>query len=189
MDQRREIEHIKVILYIAVSVDGYIARPNGDVDWLHKFENQQEDYGYTSFFESIDALFIGRKTYEQILTFGDWPYSPKPSWIFSHRKFETINPGISRTSQPPELLLRKFDKEGLKRIWLVGGANLIDYFIQKNLISDYILSIMPIILGRGISLFAEQQFERKLKITATKNYLNGVVQVHYNSINSEVGSS
>jgi dihydrofolate reductase len=176
-----------VILYIAVSLDGYIARLNGDVDWLNDFENGQ-DYGYKSFLESIDALLIGRKTYEQILTFGDWPYSSKPSWVFSHRKFENKNPEISITSQPPESLLSKFEKKGFNQVWLVGGANLLDYFIKKNLISDYILSIMPTILGQGIPLFTEQHIERKLEIAAIKDYPNGVVQVHYKSMNPGIAS-
>jgi dihydrofolate reductase len=141
--------------------------------------NTGQDYGYHSFLESIDVLLMGRKTYEQILTFGDWPYPSKPCWVFSQKKRKSIHSKVSITNLPPEALLENLVKEGLTQSWLVGGANLIHYFRQKNLINEYILSIMPLLLGSGVPLFRDQKFESKLQTTRIKDYPNGVVQIHY----------
>lgn len=164
----------KIILYIATSLDGYIARQNGGIDWL--FSDQE--YGYTDFYKTVDTTLMGRKTYEQLLGFGKFPYIETQNFVFSknrtgHDEYITyINEHISDFMEE----LRAHDG---KDIWLVGGGELINYFHRKQLIDTYILSIHPVLIGRGIPLFYQSYKETRLELTGTKTYSTGLVQVTY----------
>src|SRR5579862_7433304 len=119
---------MKVILYIAVSADGFIADKNGSVSWLEKYGDGTgtEDCGYKKFYESIDALVFGKNTYEQVLTFGPWPYPDKKSYIFADKQTHAANNDIEivvDTDIPT--FLDRMKKLGIKRLWLMGGAQLV----------------------------------------------------------------
>ena len=163
---------MKIILYIATSVDGFIARKNGSVDWLLEFGNSEEDYGYKEFLDSVGTVVLGNTTYKEFKA----PYENKKCFVFSRKnkgKRENItyvNTGVR------EFVETLSDDEN---IWLVGGANIAKEFLKNNLIDEIIVTIIPIMLGEGIPLFYKNNGEHKLKLLDTKSFDSGVVQLHY----------
>lgn len=175
-----------VIYYVAVSLDGYIATPDGSVAWLAPFENASEDYGYTRFYDSVDAVLMGSATYEKTLSFGAWPYEGKPSSVFSAREHSVACPDVVITSKEPADILSTLACSGCRRAWLVGGGMLASSFRQQGLISEYIISIIPVILGGGIPLFAPRGFYDRLNLQESKTYPEGLVQLRYVPVSSSV---
>ncbi|MHC5672119.1 dihydrofolate reductase family protein [Nostoc sp.] len=169
----------KVTLYIAASFDGYIARSDGEIDWLSILDTEGEDYGYTAFYESIDAIVLGSKTYEIGLSFDEWPYPEKKSFVFTQRHLKTDCEDIVFVSDTVNHVLENIQAQGLENIWLVGGGALINSFLQHSLIDEYIISTIPIILGGGIHLFPPSSAEEKLEMINSKQYPSGLLQSHY----------
>ena len=170
-----------VICYIAQSLDGFIATPDGGLDWLPA-PNPAQDYGYQVFLDSVDAILLGRTTYEQVLGFGPWPYSRKTTRIFSHRQTgasPALPPGASWTSQKPDSVLQRLYAEGCKRLWLVGGSQLIASFRKEHLIDEYIITTIPVILGDGVPLFLDTGAREVLCCTGMKKFPDGIVQGTY----------
>jgi len=165
----------KVILYIAISLDGFIAKKDGSVAWLDEFNNSEEDYGYKEFYNSINTVIMGNTTYKQILGFGEFPYKDKNCYVFSKTN-KGKNDYANYVNGNPKELLESFKGEN---IWLVGGANLTNQFLKQNLIDEFIITIIPKILGDGIKLFEEDNKERNLVMKEIKSYKSGIVQVHY----------
>jgi len=170
---------MKVTLYIATSLDGYIARSNGGIDWLSIVETPEEDYGYAAFYESIDAIVLGSKTYELGLSFDQWPYPDKKSFVFTQRDLKCDRDDIVFVSDPVNRALGNIETQGFKNIWLLGGGALINSFLRHSLIDEYIISIIPIILGEGIRLFPPPTPEEKLEFINSKQYPSGLIQIHY----------
>lgn len=170
---------LSVVFYIATSLDGYIATPEGSVEWLSPFEVEGEDYGYGDFFDSIDGLVMGRTTYDQVLGFGDWVYGEKPCWVCTGRSLQPPQPNIIPTAQTPAEVVQTAHSQEVQRLWLVGGAKLADSFRQAGLISEYILSWMPVLLGDGIPLFGAGGPMEALQLVQSQVYDNGVIQTHY----------
>jgi dihydrofolate reductase len=141
------------ILQVATSIDGYIARLDGSIDWLPVPEESGEDYGYTKFFNSIEALVMGSTTYEQVLGFGDWPYPDKFSYILTSRDLSTTRTDVYFVKGGVEEVVEDVKKKGYKRVWLVGGGKVVASFMKRGLVSEYIIGVIPIILGSGISLY------------------------------------
>ena len=171
----------EIIYYVATSLDGYIATPDGGIGWLAPFEATGEDYGYAAFYASVEALLLGSRTYEQFLTFGSWPYPGKPYWVFSQRSLAPAQPEVSVTAGSPREVAAELEARGIRRAWLVGGGQLAAAFRAEALITEYIVSIIPVILGAGIPLSGSAGSEEKLELVEHKNYANGVVHVRYAS--------
>ena len=169
----------EVILYIAASLDGYIAREDGAIDWLSAVDRPDTDYGYAQFYQSIDVAVMGRKTYELALSFGEWPYPGKPSCVFTHRNLTSNRSDLTFTSARPEVVLADLAARGLKRVWLVGGAELVATFQKARLIDEYIVSVIPVILGTGIPLFLSTGVEQGLELVDSQRYPSGLVQMTY----------
>lgn len=169
----------QLIYYVAVSLDGFIAPPEGGVDWLDPYNTVSEDYGFWEFYKTIDALIEGSKTYEQALTFGEWPHPGKPCWVVTGRKFESKQPEVHFTSITPVELVQHLSAQGHKRIWLVGGSQLASSFRAAGLITEYVLSIIPVFLGAGRPLFASSGAIENLRLVESKSYPSGLVQVRY----------
>jgi dihydrofolate reductase len=169
----------EVILYIAASLDGYIARRDGGIDWLASVERPDTDYGYASFYQSIDVALMGRKTYELALSFGDWPYPGKRSIVFTRRDLTSERDDITFTSAQPQAVLAELAARGMKRAWLVGGAELIAAFHKVRLIDEYIVSVIPVILGEGIPLFLPTGVEQGLELVDSQRFPSGLVQTTY----------
>lgn len=146
----------EVVLYIAMSLDGFIAREDGSVDWLNSIEDTPEALArYESFYNSIDTLVMGRATYDQVLGFGTWPYEGKVTHVVSHRGAEPDDPNteVRFTDRSIIDLVRFCKQESKKDLWLVGGASLIDQFEAEGLIDRLRITVVPIRLGSGIPLF------------------------------------
>ena len=159
---------IEIVYYVAASLDGFIATPDGGIDWLKPFENTGEDYGYGEFYASIEAVLMGRKTYEQCLQFPEWPYAGKPYWVFSRATGNTASSVVA-----------EMKGRGIRRAWLVGGGKLAAAFRAEGLITEYIVSVIPVLLGSGIPLFDGAAPAETLRLVGTKNYESGIVQLRY----------
>jgi dihydrofolate reductase len=162
------------ILHVAISLDGYIARLDGDIDWLPS----PEDNGYGKFYNSIDALVMGATTYEQVLSFGDWPYPGKLSYVLTSRNLSTVRTDTFFVKGGVEEVVENVNKKGYKRVWLVGGGKLASSFINRGLVDEYIIAVIPTILGSGISLY-QSVLELKLDLIEVKSYSSGVAELRY----------
>jgi len=163
----------KIKLFIASSLDGYIAREDGNIDWLPQSGNS----GYDEFYKTIDTVIMGRKTYEQILTFGKYPYEGQKSYVFT-KNTEIKKDGNIEFVFETEKLVKELLSSSGKDVWLVGGADLISTFLDFDLIDDIILSIIPTVLGKGIPLFKNIQKEIKFELVKTTEY-NELVELYY----------
>ncbi|MCT7951933.1 dihydrofolate reductase family protein [Ancylothrix sp. C2] len=165
----------KIILFIASSLDGYIARNSGEIDWL--FTDQ--DYGYSDFYSSIDTLLMGRKTYEQVLTFGEYPYQGVKTYVFSKNSRFSPTPETEIISENIKIFVSNLKQQNGKNIWLVGGGQLVFELMNEKLIDEVILSIHPIILGEGISLFPAKMTPQFFQLSQCQSYNTGLVQLSY----------
>jgi len=169
----------KVILFIATSLDGYIAGPQGEIDWLF----HDADYGYTAFFDSVEALVMGRKTYELSLTFGEWPYGDKPAYVFT-RQTPPDDSRVRFVAGDAAGLIAGLRARASKNIWLVGGAALVSDFLQQGLIDEFVISVHPLLLGAGIPLFESGIPRHGLRLAGVTPYESGLVQLRYTRVNS-----
>lgn len=168
----------KVVLYIAASLDGYIARPDGGIDWLESLPNpDQTDHGYAAFMETISCTIMGRKTYQEVLGFNcPWPYQGIPSYIISHNPdLEISTVDTSVYSGRMDSLISKLKETEKKDIWLIGGGQLITSFLNEELIDRMILFQIPLILGEGIPLFPGKPRESGWKLVESQSYSTGAV--------------
>jgi len=163
----------KVILNIATSLDGFIARKNGSVDWLPEIDNS-EDFGMKEFMDSIEIVILGNTTFSQ---FGA-NYPNKKCFVFS-RKNTGKKDNITYVNGNVKDFLHGLRTDD--NIWLVGGAEIIKEFLKNNLIDEFIITVIPVVLGEGIPLFGEGCGEHKLKLQNIKSYDSGVVQLSYQS--------
>lgn len=172
-------------VFIATSLDGYIADKNGRIDWLQFIPNpDNDDMGYVEFYNGIDALVMGRTTFETVLGFDvDWPYD-KPVFVLSN----TIN-AIPESHKgkaflvngPLQEILRHINEKGFNNLYIDGGAT-IRSFLKEDLIDEMILTIMPILLGGGSALFSDLPQELKFELMETKIYLGQITQNQYKRI-------
>ncbi|MBW4489744.1 MAG: dihydrofolate reductase family protein [Trichocoleus desertorum ATA4-8-CV12] len=163
-------------LFIATSLDGYIARTSGAVDWLLT----DQDYGYSEFFEQVDTVLMGRKTYEQVLSFGEYPYSEKQGYVFSKTQLQQRDENVEFVSSDEAIFLNELCQGDGKNIWLVGGSEIIHFCLQHEFVHELILSIHPMILGSGIPLIAQDPtLETILELKDTRTYETGLLQVSY----------
>lgn len=171
---------MRVVLYIAASLDGFIADHESGVDWLERFaEPADGDYGYTEFYRDIGALAMGRTTYEQVRGFGDWPYSGKSTVVFTHDSSETDLPDVSFTAADPAEVVASLRERTDGDLWLVGGGELIASFRERGLIDEVILTVIPVLLGEGVPLFPGTQPEAELQLIDVQRFESGIVQLHY----------
>lgn len=174
----------KVSVFIATSLDGYIARPNGDIDWLDAANAaipEGEDCGYGALMQSVDALVMGRNTYEKVLSFGTWPYGDTPVTVLSSGPiaFPNILQGtVKHSSEYPLSLCERLGYEGIKHIYIDGG-NTIQRFLAAGLVTEITITLIPVILGAGIPLFAPVDTDVSLSCIGVKTYDFGFVQLKY----------
>jgi len=168
-----------VVLYIATSADGFIADKSDAIDWL--FTDQ--DYGYPVFVETIDTILMGRRSYEQVLTFGAWPYAGKTCIVFSrYPKKVHNNDAVQITNDEPGRVVARLRKEEGQDIWLMGGGEMVASFLEHNLIDKIILSIHPILLGAGIPLSGSIIKRTELRLLSCDHFKSGLVQLSYETV-------
>lgn len=143
----------KVVLYIAMSLDGFIAKNDGSVDWLNDVEGDGADNGYGQFYDTIGTVIMGRMTYDEVLILTDeFPYADKPCYVLSRTKPKSA-PHVIFTDEPIQTLIPKLVQTSKGDVWLVGGGQLVRAFLECKLIDEIQLAIIPKILGEGIPLF------------------------------------
>ena len=169
----------KVIVYIAMSLDGYIADSSGNLDFLDLVIEENEDYGYCEFIDSVSTVIIGRKTYDKILSFGiPFPHPDKEVFVISHTS-RLISRKIHFYTGSLAKLIEDLKNSKVKNIFVDGGGKLVSTMISQNLVDEIIISIIPIILGDGIPLFNNNLDQKKLKLIDSKSFNKGLVQLHY----------
>lgn len=169
----------KVILYIAMSLDGYIASTGDDISFLDLVNEPGEDYGYNAFYETVDTIIIGRKTYDKVLSFGiPFPHANKKTFVITHTAKDNEN-NITFYSASLQTLIKSLKTEDGNNIFIDGGAAIANEFMKLESIDEYIISIVPILLGEGISLFQTGRPKNNLKLLECKQFKSGLVQLHY----------
>jgi dihydrofolate reductase len=169
----------KLILYIAASADGYIAQPNDDLGFLSMVEQEGQDYGYADFIKTVDAVIVGRKTYDKVLSMGfDFPHADKDAYIITRTARPAIG-NIKFYTDDLQTLVERLKSEAGKNIFCDGGAEIVHELFKLNLIDEMILSIIPIFVGNGTKLFKDGRPEQKLELVSTKQFEKGLVQLHY----------
>lgn len=167
----------KVILYISVSVDGFIADNLGSVSWINgQDENYQSDYGYNDFIKNVDTVILGYNTYKQIteeLSSKEWVYKDLQSYVFTQKKVKDTK-NIKFINKDMTSFIEKIKKENGKNIWICGGASIVNQLVKTNCIDEYHITTIPIILGDGIRLFQENKINIKLKLKESKEE-NGII--------------
>jgi dihydrofolate reductase len=164
-------------VFIAASLDGYIARRDGSIDWLDAVQRPGEDYGFQAFFDAVDTMVMGRRTYETALGFPAWPYAGKNCVVLTHaapppRHGERFHAG------DPRPLLERLAAEGAQRVYVDGGA-VITHFLADGLVDDLTISVIPILLGGGARLFGPDGVEKTLTLVRSQAYPSGLVQLEY----------
>jgi dihydrofolate reductase len=174
----------KIIVYIATSADGYIARPDGDVDWLNRPETAGH-YGMRSFYRSIDTMLWGRKTYEVALDFqkqgipGAAFDSKVKHYVFSRRPPHAAPASVEFVTEPIPAFVTRLRATPGKHIWMMGGAGLIGSFLDEGEIDEFIIHVIPTFIGEGIPLVAPRHRSVRLGLRASRRYSDGVVRLHY----------
>lgn len=171
----------KIVLFIAMSLDGYIADPGGGIQWLEgETAGENDMVSYEEFVKDIDTVLMGAKTYRQLVTElspDEWVYSDFTSYIITHHP-GTSTDAIRFTDESPVTLVNRLKSQPGKVIWICGGASIVNQLIRENLIDQYYINVIPTILGGGIHLFNTIDREIKLKLVYTGNY-NGITDLVY----------
>ncbi len=170
----------KIKIYIASSLDGYIARKDDSIDWLEKMGGEDEDYGYNDFIENVGACIMGARTYSECLKHPDRFMDGMMTYVVSHqlmpidetRKIEFINGNLKAS-------MDRIRKSTSKDIWLVGGGKLIASFLNENLVDEILQFVAPVLLREGIPLYPGLKRETSLQILDSKKYKSGMVRLHY----------
>jgi len=169
---------IQASVFVGTSLDGFIARSNGDLDFLPP--GGGEEHGYAEFMASVDATVIGRNTYETVLAFPEWPYGSKPVIVLSTRPIDPAAPGavVERMTGDPAEIAARLAARGVRHIYVDGGIT-IQRFLQAGLIQRLIITRVPVLIGTGIPLFGALPRDIRLRHVATHQYQSGLVKSEY----------
>jgi dihydrofolate reductase len=175
----------RIVAYLAMSADGYIARPDGDVEWLNR-RPRTEDYGMREFYSTIDTILLGRKTYDWVIDYyrklGKKPavFSTKvPHYVFSSKPPKRPAPGVEFVSEPVKAFAEHLRATPGKNIWMMGGGGLIASFLDAGQIDEFDIHVIPNLIGEGIPLIAPRHRDVPLKLRASRKYPDGVVRLRY----------
>ena len=171
----------RLILYIAQSLDGYIADAEGSTQWLHDLPNpDQSDYGFQAFLEGIDTIVMGRKTFDTVMAFDiPWPYTQQQCHVLSSRNIEDLPENCQHLQDWSPKVLDKIKASAQKDIWLLGGAELVKSCLELHLIDEMKIFTMPISLGQGIRLFKEGDYRQNWKLKQCEIFSSGALQQDY----------
>lgn len=170
---------MKISVFVGVSVDGFLARPNGDFDFLP--EGGGEPHGYDEFMASVDALVIGRKTFEKVLTLEPWPYGDKRVVVLSSRPVDlsAARGGVlEQMAGPPAEIVSRLAASGARHLYVDGGVT-IQGFLRAGLVQRLVITRVPVLIGEGIPLFGSLPRDVRLRHVATRSYPSGLVQSEY----------
>jgi len=168
----------KVVLFIAMSLDGYIAAKEDSLEWLFQVEGEG-DNGYSEFYETIDTIILGRRTYDWIIEKeGDnFPYKDAKCYVYSN-SYNGKNEFVEFINEDPVSFIRRLKEDAGKNIWIVGGGNLLQDFIKQDLVDEFIITVAPVLVGSGIPLFHNIDMQKELQLLGIKRY-NQFAELHY----------
>ena len=169
----------KIIVYIATSADGYIARPDGDFEWLNNRKSVKGDYGIARFYKKVDTAIMGRKTYELGVKMGQAGYPGLHNYILSHKPGKPPSPNIEFVNEEIEAFAKRVKRGKGKHVWLVGGSEVIASFLDHGQIDEFIIHVIPLFIGEGIPLIHPRHRDVPLKLLKTRTYSDGVIRLHY----------
>ena len=170
---------MKTSVFVGTSLDGFIARSGGEFDFLP--HGGGEDHGYSAFFATVDALVMGRNTYDTVLTFGEWPYGSKPVIVLSHRPIQRpadAKAVVEQMAGKPAEIVAALAARGLRHVYVDGGVT-IQQFLRDGLIQRLVVTRVPVLIGSGIPLFGALPRDVTLQHVATRTYPSGLVQSEY----------
>ena len=174
----------KVVLYIAMSLDGYIAKPNDDLGFLSLVEQEGQDYGYADFVKTVDAVIVGGKTYDKVISMGfDFPHADKDAYIITKTPRPNIG-SIKFYTGHLKALVDKLKSENGKNIFCDGGAEIVNELLKSDLIDEFIISVIPILVGNGTKLFKDNRPEQQLEFLIAKTFDTGLTQLYYKRVNN-----
>jgi len=166
-----------VVLYIAISLDGYIAREDGSIDWLYEIEGEG-DNGYEEFYQTVDTVLMGKTTYDHTFELAEqFPYPNKKCYVFS-RSEQAPSPHVTFIQRDVPRFIEELKAQEGSKIWIVGGAEILDVLMKEQLVDEFIITVSPVLLGKGIPLFKENNPETALILQGTKRF-GQFVQLHY----------
>ena len=168
----------KIVLFIAQSLDGYIATKNDSLDWLFKVEGEG-DNGYSEFFETVDTILIGKRTYDWVMEQekGQFPYQNKDCYVFSRTPLEDTK-NVKFINEDIVEFADNLKKEEGENIWIVGGGDILHTFLKEKLVDELIVTVAPTIIGEGIPLFKAGDYQLDLSLIGTRTF-NQFVELHY----------
>ena len=171
---------MRASIFVGTSLDGFIARPNGAFDFLSEGDAEAEPHGFDEFLSTVDALVMGRNTFESVLRMPKWPYGTKPVFVLSSRPLPSASRGVivERMSGAPREVLSVLASRGIRHVYVDGGLT-IQAFIRAGLIQHLIISRVPVLIGAGIALFGAVDADISLKHVATRQFPSGLVQSEY----------
>jgi dihydrofolate reductase len=169
----------RIIVYIATSTDGFIARPDGSVDWLDR-PGTKGDYGMGAFYRSIDTCILGRKTYDFMVNSGmPAAYAGKKNYVFSRNLKLAASPKVMIVNEEVAHFADRLRAQKGKDIWLVGGAEIVAAFLDADQVDEFMIHVIPTMIGAGIPLATPRHRDLSLKLLASKKFPDGVVRLHY----------
>jgi len=169
----------KFIFYGATSAEGFIARPDGSVEWLDR-PRPKGNYGMGEFYRSVDTVVMGRKTYDVAVKFGMPDGDPhKKNYVFSRTMKKAASPKVTLVNDDVKAFATRLRAENGKHIWLMGGGELVASFLDCGQVDEFILHVIPKMIGEGIPLVAPRHRDIELKLLASKKFPDGVVRLHY----------
>jgi dihydrofolate reductase len=173
----------RIILGLGISLDGYIARPDGSVDFLF----MPKDYSMGPFFKTVDTALMGRKTYEVGLRMSGGSFSNygMTCYVFSRTMPAGERPGVTIVNESPKSFVESLRKQKGKNIWHIGGGELAREFLKDNLIDELYLGVIPILIGEGIPLFPSGYPQRKLSLLENKTYSKGMISLKYECVRTK----
>ncbi|HEY5799733.1 MAG TPA: dihydrofolate reductase family protein [Burkholderiaceae bacterium] len=169
----------QVSVYCATSIDGYIARRDGALDWLDAANAvPNEDYGYAAFMDTVDTVLLGRGTYDKVLEMGWWPYAPRRVVVLTSRPLPRSPHAVETHDGPLKPLLARLGEQGSKRVYLDGGAA-VRGGLREDVVDDMIVSVMPVLLGDGLPLFGPGTPELAWRSSSVRQYGEGLMQLRW----------
>ena len=176
----------KVIVHIATSADGFIARPDDDLDWLTSRPAPDGFYGMNAFMKTIDATILGRKTYDMSLRLGAKFDEKRPTFVFSRQAAAADSPpGVEFVKGDVGTFAKRLREQPGKDIWLMGGGEVIASFLDAHAIDEFVISVVPVFIGEGIPLIAPRHRHVPLELQSVERFEDGLVQLHYRVLNQE----
>jgi dihydrofolate reductase len=175
-DTTREVR-TQCSVFIATSLDGFIARPDGRLDFVKPFEPSGEEHGYKAFFDSVDPILVGRKTYDVVLALPGWPYAGKRCIVLTSAPPAPKHREEFYRGDPVELV-DLLSAGGVKRVYVDGGI-VIQQFLRAGLVSDLTISVIPVLLGEGVPLFGKTERDVQLELVGSQSFTSGLVKIEY----------